>query len=81
MKTIEDIRKEIEEATEGMTDDEKMDKTIEILRDEFYKTADTIKVFRSVLSNAEKLHEDISKEIRNWTKKWIKKKEKKEEGK
>ncbi len=75
MKTIEDIRKEIEEATEGMTDDEKMDKTIEILRDEFYRTTDTIRLFRSVLHDTEKLHEDITIEIRKWTKKWMKKKE------
>jgi len=69
MKTIEDIRKEIMEMTVGKTRDRQIDIAIRILQREFWSTSENIRFLQSMLTDMEKLRDDISAEWRMWIKK------------
>jgi len=69
MKTIEDIRKEIMEMTVGETRDRQIDIAIRILQREFWCTSEDIRFLKSMLTDMEKLRDDISAEWRMWIKK------------
>ena len=69
MKTIEDIRKEIMEMTVGKTRDRQIDIAIRILQREFWLTSEDIRFLKSMLTDMEKLRDDISAEWRMWIKK------------
>jgi len=69
MKTIEDIRKEIMEMTVGKTRDRQIVTAIRILQREFLSTSEDIRFLKSMLTDMEKLRDDISAEWRMWIKK------------
>ena len=69
MKTIEDIRKEIMEMTVGKTRDRQIDIAIRILQREFWSTNEDIRFLKSMLTDMEKLRDDISAEWRMWIRK------------
>ena len=69
MKTIEYIRKEIIEMTVGKTRDRQIDIAIRILHREFWLTSEDIRFLKSMLTDMEKLRDDISAEWRMWIKK------------
>ena len=69
MKTIEDIRKEIMEMTVGKTRDRQIVIAVTILQREFWLTSENIRFLKSMLTDMEKLRDDISAEWRMWIKK------------
>ena len=69
MKTIEDIRKEIMEMTVGKTRDRQIVIAVTILQREFWSTSEDIRFLKSMLTDMEKLRDDISAEWRMWIKK------------
>ena len=69
MKTIEDIRKEIMEMTVGKTRDRQIVIAVTILQREFWSTSENIRFLKSMLTDMEKLRDDISAEWRIWIKK------------
>jgi len=69
MKTIEDIRKEIMEMTVGKTRDRQIVIAVTILQREFWLTSEDIRFLKSMLTDMEKLRDDISAEWRMWIKK------------
>jgi len=69
MKTIEDIRKEIMEMTVGKTRDRQIVIAVTILQRELKSTIEGIRFLKSMLTDMEKLRDDISAEWRMWIKK------------
>ena len=69
MKTIEDIRKEIMEMTVGKTRDRQIVIAVTILQRELKSTIEDIRFLKSMLTDMEKLQDDISAEWRMWIKK------------